>query len=431
MSNYQIERPDWTLFSDLETLSQKSGVPVSRLRRLALKELTDNALDIAGAASITEDSPGCYVIEDDGPGIEGTPQEIARLFSIARPLVSAMLWRNPSRRALGNGLRVVSGALIASGGGELYVETRGQRLKITPQREGWSFVEATPCERTVGTRIEISFGPKLPQDFAALIWARLAIWLASYGKTYSGRPSIWHHDADSFFDLVGGSGERPVCDFITEFDSCTRAKAGQIARDFLNRSCASLTKHEATALLQRARENTQPVTHARLGEVGKIEGWHYARRDCTLTLGTHQPRAHLPFVIEAWAKRTDNDEPHLTAFVNLTPIVAELYVCRDARKRLAIWGCGLKHLIEAPQKGNWELMLNLTTPHTVITSDGKTPDLERLADTILEALGAAILRTRSPNEPNGERWMQKQVVLDNLDAAIDKASGDGKYRFSI
>src|SRR5208283_3680468 len=111
MSNYQIERPDWTLFSDLETLSQKSGVPVSRLRRLALKELTDNALDIAGAASITEDSPGCYVIEDDGPGIEGTPQEIARLFSIARPLVSAMLWRNPSRRASGNGLRVVSGAL--------------------------------------------------------------------------------------------------------------------------------------------------------------------------------------------------------------------------------------------------------------------------------------------------------------------------------
>jgi hypothetical protein len=39
------ERPDWTLFRTVEGLAQKAGVPTGRLRRLALKELADNALD--------------------------------------------------------------------------------------------------------------------------------------------------------------------------------------------------------------------------------------------------------------------------------------------------------------------------------------------------------------------------------------------------
>ena len=43
--DFQIERPDWVLFRSLATLGQKAGVPVSQLRRLAIKELVDNALD--------------------------------------------------------------------------------------------------------------------------------------------------------------------------------------------------------------------------------------------------------------------------------------------------------------------------------------------------------------------------------------------------
>ena len=43
--NLKFERADWTLFRTVEGLQQKAGVPASKLRRLVLKELADNALD--------------------------------------------------------------------------------------------------------------------------------------------------------------------------------------------------------------------------------------------------------------------------------------------------------------------------------------------------------------------------------------------------
>ena len=61
-----------------------------KLTRLVLKEITDNALDTNALVKIGElRKKGGYFVEDDGPGIDGTPQDIARLFSIARPLVSS------------------------------------------------------------------------------------------------------------------------------------------------------------------------------------------------------------------------------------------------------------------------------------------------------------------------------------------------------
>src|ERR1700730_18237379 len=65
------------------------------------------------------------VIADDGPGI--APAIVPKLFSINRPLLSSKLRSLPLRGMLGNGLRVVAGAVAASQG-SLVVETRGQRL---------------------------------------------------------------------------------------------------------------------------------------------------------------------------------------------------------------------------------------------------------------------------------------------------------------
>ena len=107
------------LFASVDTLPTRAGVPATLLRRLALKELADNALD-AGASKVVvgalDSSGNRYFVQDDGPGIPGTPEEIARLFSISRPLVSSKLWRLPTRGAMGNGLRVVAGAVTASDG---------------------------------------------------------------------------------------------------------------------------------------------------------------------------------------------------------------------------------------------------------------------------------------------------------------------------
>jgi hypothetical protein len=184
--DFQIERPDWTLFRSVNTLPQKSGVPARFLQRLALKELADNSLDAAGTAKASEPSPGLFVIEDNGPGIGGGGEVVARMFSIDRPLVSTKVLRRPTRGALGNGLRVVAGCLIASGGGHLTVETKGKRHHVTPLPTGGANVSTEPCERQTGTRIEIKFGPHLePDPVSPLLWANRACHFG--GENYSAK----------------------------------------------------------------------------------------------------------------------------------------------------------------------------------------------------------------------------------------------------
>lgn len=419
-SDFQIERPDWTLFRSLATLGQKSGVPQSKLRRLALKELCDNALDTGGRAAIIEPEPGCYVIQDNGPGIDGTPREIARLFSIDRGLVSSKLWRKPQRGALGNGLRVVAGALIASGGGWLNVTTRNKNLTITPHEDGGASVQSKSISGfPVGTSIEISFGPLLPLDPDALLWAEQAILMADGGPGYSGKSSAHWFDADAFYELVHCSGARPVRDLVANLDGCTGAKAGTIASDFLQRPCASLTREETTELLERARSLTAPPSVKRLGAVGRIEGlpaYYAPPQQGFISLGAREPKAHVPFVIEAWAETETcegEDETSIDVYVNRTPITGKVTVFRHS-KELTIFGCGLCHKIDTPtKKGSWVLALNLTAPFVPITTDGKEPDLKPFAEYIVAALESAIKKAH--------RHAPK-AAPDHSDSILPKAS---------
>ena len=93
-------REDWTLFRTLSTLCQKAGVSPDHLRRVVVKELTDNALDASDSARIGQTEDGGYFVQDEGPGIPGSPDEIAALFSLNRRLTSSKLERLPSRGAL-------------------------------------------------------------------------------------------------------------------------------------------------------------------------------------------------------------------------------------------------------------------------------------------------------------------------------------------
>ncbi|MGE5361445.1 MAG: ATP-binding protein [Bacteroidales bacterium] len=123
-----FEREDWTLFRSLTTLGQKAGVPSARLPRLVAKELADNALDASGSCRVELLDGNGFWVEDDGDGIPGDDQAVASLFSISCPLASSKILRRPSRGALGNGLRVVTGAILASAG-TLHVSTRGRTLE--------------------------------------------------------------------------------------------------------------------------------------------------------------------------------------------------------------------------------------------------------------------------------------------------------------
>jgi hypothetical protein len=222
--NLNFTRADWTSFRTVEGLQQKAGVAQNRLRRLVLKELTDNALDAATWVQVGE-IVGGHFIEDDGPGLD--PDQVAQLFSINRPLISTKLLRLPTRGALGNGLRVVAGAVLASAG-FLTVITRGRQLKLKPERDGsTSVIESKASDRQIGTRIEIGFGPDLPADANALFWANLAIHLAR-GVAYAGKSSPWWYDVPQFHELLSASGGVPVRALIESLDGCAGARAGEI-----------------------------------------------------------------------------------------------------------------------------------------------------------------------------------------------------------
>src|SRR4051812_24504259 len=129
------EQQDWIPYRSLNTLPQVAGVPQNYLVHLLVKELVDNALDASGAAELGLMHGNGFFVADEGPGLPGGPQAIAALFSIARPLTSSKLLRLPTRGALGNGLRVVAGAVLATGG-KIIVKTQGQVLHLCPNDNG-------------------------------------------------------------------------------------------------------------------------------------------------------------------------------------------------------------------------------------------------------------------------------------------------------
>jgi Topoisomerase 6 subunit A/Spo11, Toprim domain len=423
---FKFEREDWSLFRTVEGLQQKAGVPKQRLRRLVLKELADNGLDNDADVRVGDLPGGGYFVEDDGNGIE--PEEIARLFSIA-PLVSTKLLRLPTRGALGNGLRVVAGAVLASDGA-LSVITRNRRVVLRPERDGsTTVVEASAVEHPIGIRIEIRFGPALPSDQAALSWAQIACHLAQ-GTTYGGRSSPWWYDLSQFQELLSASGDRPVRELIANLDACTGAKAGEIvAAAGLSRAiCKKVTRDQAAKLLKAARDNARPVKPERLGAVGPdaYPDDSYAMSSGVAEFGSIAPLAEIPFMVEMWGSKSGRPTKLLVC-INRTPITGEIETARDKRD-IDAFGCGLAHTIAlAPVGSQFNIVMNLITPYMPITSDGKEPNLRPFLDVISNTAGKVVRKAHRPT--SGDRTSQKDIVLENLDAVIADVNGNGQYRF--
>lgn len=185
-----FHREDWTLFRNLNTLGQRAGVSQRDIAKLAVKELVDNALDSAWACQYGTTKGGFIYVEDNGEGLPGADADIAALFSVSRPLSSFKLLRLPTRGALGNGLRVVAGAVLASGG-ELVVKTLGRALRLRPRdSNGGTDIEHLGAWNGTGTRVELLLGDAMPVDDVAFDWARRATLLTG-GETYKGKTSPW------------------------------------------------------------------------------------------------------------------------------------------------------------------------------------------------------------------------------------------------
>ncbi|MGA2033924.1 MAG: hypothetical protein ABSG68_16880 [Thermoguttaceae bacterium] len=439
-----FKREDWTLFRNLSTLGQRAGVTQEVLPALVLKELVDNALDAAGQCGYGRTEDGGLFVEDEGDGLPGTDAEIAALFSVARPLSSSKLLRLPTRGALGNGLRVVVGAVLASGG-ELTVKTCGRALRLRPcDADGSTTVEHVEPWKGQGTRIEALLGEALPVDDSTFQWAQQAEAMATIdGQSYRGATSPWWYDSDSFYELTQAAGAWPVRALVESFAGCSGARAGKLAADFAGRPCDSLGREEAEMLLAAMRGVSREVNAKRLGAVGLQyqPAAGYAREAATFQVkparGTMP--AVVPVVVEAWASPADR--PSIVFYVNRTPITAEINVsrCMDDKAAYGLVGCGLssEHRntacpVKAGRGREFSIVVNVTTPHMPITTDGKAPDLSVIERAIRAAIEKAIRGAKRKNaNGNGRQGTQTAIITNALPTAIEKASGDGQYRYSL
>ena len=100
----------------------------------------DNGLDADVSCQVGMLEYKDYIVHNTKPGLPGDDRRVADRFSVSRPLTSTKLKRLPTRGALGNGLRVVAGAVLASEGA-LAVHTHGRSLRLTPLDDGTTAFE--------------------------------------------------------------------------------------------------------------------------------------------------------------------------------------------------------------------------------------------------------------------------------------------------
>jgi len=421
-------REEWELFRSIGDLSHKAGVPREKIAALVAKELVDNALDASVSCEFGELGDDGFYVQDKGDGID--PAQVADLFSISRPLKSTKLIRLPSRGALGNGMRVVAGAVLATDG-KLIVSTRGTTLNLIPQHDGTTISEKLGDYPFKGTRIEVHLGKDAgPID---LRWAFRARMFSSLGKNYKGKTSPWWYTSRDFHGLCLAAKEMTARDLVIQFEGCS-GKVGTIVDGFKGRRAADLTLQEARTLLERMRAESSPVNANRLGYVGDIGHLsssfsNYVKATGVFQLSSDEEVAEIPFVVEAWSELSE--EAAIYVHVNRTPVTGEIEAFHN-KTDIILSGCGIRHRMKDIGRRPATIWLNITTPYMPITTEGKSPDLSYiLQNGIYPAIKKSINRAKRNKAEGPGRRSQKSVVLSHLNEGIMQASGDGEYRYSL
>ena len=410
------ETADWQLFTELATLPQKAGCQPEDLRKIVLKELVDNALD-AGAGVSLDHADGAWVVADDGPGLD--PAEVPRLFAVNRPLLSSKLVRLPLRGMLGNGLRVVAGA-VAAAEGSLVVETRGRRLTLAVCRQTGrtTVVSDEPVPPRPGVVVRLSLGPGDPSD-GTLARASIA---AARWKGYAGPSSPWWYGGKDLHRLFAR-----VAPADTTVGALCRGLGLELADDRPARDPRpGRGRSRAGAPARRRRAGAAGTPGLR--RAGVRPDWPgYARKTGTTTT---QAGARIPYVVEAWAVcsrpaqkgQGGADQPARQPLDDGRDAPRHFLAGRHRRAGLRPAprgrGAGHRRLRGGPGRDR---------PHVQLATDGKEPSLAPFSEAIAEALrkacGAAHRAMRRP-----ERGISvKDAAWAVMEDAYRLASGGGRY----
>lgn len=417
VASIEFVRTDASLFLHPDRLSQKAGAPKHQLRRMAIKELVDNALDAAPTAQLEEINEDTFVVTDSGPGID--PEKVAMMFSVTRPMMSTKLIRRPTRGMVGNGNRVVAGAAFSSGG-MLIVESRGVRQQLSfDKTTGDTIVSSSAVsDVTEGTRITIEFGPAIPRDAEAALWGNVAIHLAGQASS----PMLTHPDwySEAAFDELREAARGTAQELASLFniDLChARDKVfeqGQTTgaqRDIQPENAASsLTLDLLKALAPKAPKLVPIAENA-------FAGAHKTETMTALVAG-----ANVPAIIQVWASQSKRrNGADVTLIVNRTPAVAEISILPGGEAYIR--GCGIEwRSIGSVPKGGYSVTLAVTTPSIALISDGKTPDLSPFRDSIVSAVGVALRRS---HRPKTRGLSIKDAAFEIMEEAYLKASANG------
>jgi hypothetical protein len=401
----EFVRADWALFLHPDRLPQKAGCPRDRLRAMILKELVDNALDAGANTALDQIGHDTWVVTDDGPGLDR--EQVVRLFAVNRLMTSTKLVRRPTRGAIGNGLRVVTGGVLASGG-TLQVESRCARYVLDVDRStGQTLVlEETESDVSTGTRVTIGFGSALPGGADDGWMARLALRCA-------------------------GPAAQPMRSHASWYDKAAFAELTHAAEP-------GATVADIAALLGVQIDDGRPATEADL-EFLKV---HAGAPPALVPLGAERfPGSYakersgagrIAILAEAWATAErcppSRGRGQVTLLVNRSPTAAPIRITPSSEGRLAIFGCNLAHGIDRVSSGGaYEVVLAVTSPVVPVTTEGKEPDLRPLWGEIEPALAKAMRAAHRSTGSGVTKGDIKSACYEVMEEAYLKASGNNRW----
>jgi hypothetical protein len=362
-------------------------------------------LDAGAAVTIEQIDPDTWAVADDGPGLDR--EKVVRLFAVNRPMTSTKLVRRPTRGAIGNGLRVVTGGALASGG-MLTVESRRARYVLDVDRSTGetAVVEESPSDVVTGMRVTVAFGPALSRSADDGWMARLAARCAGAAAKPMRSSPAWY-DPASFAELIHAAVPGTTVADIA-------ALLGIELED-------DRPATEANLALLKARAGNPPVL-VPLGD-DRFSG-RYAREQGM--------RGEIPVLAEAWIAATrcpaSRGGGRVRLIANRSPVAAEIRIKPSSDGGLAFFGGNVSYVIGNTSPGAaYEITLAVTAPLIPVTTEGKEPDLKPLWHAIEPALAKAMRAAyRSAAQGEARRGDIKDACYAVMPEAYLKASGGDK-----